>query len=93
MDISVAWILRAVWPAGRMEPSGSALGAARGIGGFGVVWVGSPHISVGDIVGILGGGQGGSGPQAISLELYFGWLFSPPLVMVVEVFQGTELKN
>ena len=57
-----------------------------------MVWVGSPHISVGDIVGILGGGQGGSGPQAISPELYSGWLFSPPLFMVVEVFQGTELK-
>jgi hypothetical protein len=24
--------------------------------------------------------------------LYSGWLFSPPLFMVVEVFQGTELR-
>ena len=44
------------------------------------------------IVGILGGGQGGSEPQAISPELYSGWVFSPPLFMVVEVLQGTELK-
>ena len=43
-------------------------------------------------VGILGGGHGGSGPQSFSPELYSGWLFSPPLFMVVEVLQGTELK-
>ena len=65
-------------------------------GGIGGVWCGvgrvAPHFGGGYCRDFGEGVKEGLGRKPFPPGVLCWWLFSPPLFMVVEVFQGTELK-